>query len=437
MESPDPMKSLPRSVLVVLAAGLLLRLLVVVFNDRPLISDEREYDLLAFNLASTGVFGYGETPTAYRPFGYPAFVAAWYALIGHSPFVVKMIQAFLDPLVAVLLYLLLAGQSGRARFLGAAIWSAYIPAMLYVNLLLSETIFVFLLVLTALVVARSGLERSIDGFRVGLLLGLLVLLKPGMILFVVMVAGALSLSRVPLVRYPYIVLGVLLILLPWVFRNAAVMGKPTIGTNGGINLLIGNNPNATGGYALTFPEDLLRNASSEVEADEIAYREAIQFIVDHPPSFVVNAFKKLGHLFSSEGGLLVWSFHAAPEGSTERFSSKYASLPILLVLVVNLMYATVLLVGIVGFIGAERDLLWWFVFALIACWLITHAVFFGGSRFHFPLMPFFALYAAPILPNPLHSLEALPRSARILFFVLTAGFFTIWTVEFYVVATAS
>ncbi len=427
------MTSVPKAALIAIFLGLVIRVVFVGVHQRPLISDERDYHRLALNLIEQGVYGVGDTPTAYRPIGYPGIVAVCYALLSSSPTIVKVLQAILDSITALLLVLLLRNASNRVKVIGAALWSFYIPAVLFSNFLLSETIFTTLLVATAFAFRRVSPTQPHHFLLLGALVGVLVLIKPGMVLFVFMFAATIAFAQMPLVRYSFLALGVLLVVLPWVFRNAAELGKPTLGTNGGINLLIGNNPNATGGYAITYSPDILQSASSEVEADELAYRAALQYIASEPDRFIMNGFKKLAHLVSSQGGILVWSFHPNPEDTSVRYAAKYASLPLVLTLVVNILYATLLFAGLAGFLASDRDRLWWFVATLIGCWIILHATFFGGSRFLFPLMPFFALYAAHAIAEPKALFSRMSKLSFLIFSAVSLFCIATWVVEFYVV----
>ncbi|MBI3585526.1 MAG: glycosyltransferase family 39 protein [Ignavibacteriales bacterium] len=173
--------------LIILAIGLMLRLSVIAFHQRPLISDEKEYDQLALNLSTKGTYSYDSAPTAYRPVGYPAFVGAIYYIIGHHPVAVKILQTFLDVLTALLLFHLLSEFSERTRVIGAALWALYPPAILYTNFLMSETLFVFLLVVSVVILKSLDSRPSLFIFFLGALLGILALIKPNFIVFLVAV----------------------------------------------------------------------------------------------------------------------------------------------------------------------------------------------------------------------------------------------------------
>lgn len=436
MEFFNEIKHLPRKAVLILLIGLLLRIVVVVFHQRPLVSDERDYHQLAVNLLATGTYGVNDIPTAYRPFAYPAIISAVYAIAGEYPLIVKLFQAFLDCYTALFLFLLLKEKGRRVQLIALSLWSVYLPAVLYTNFLLSETIFTFLLVGTVLFLERTKLEHAFQTLTAGFLLGILTLMKPAMLLFITVLSIVMAIVSIPLRQYKFVVVGTLLVLLPWLYRNYHSLGKPTIATNGGINLLIGNNPNATGAYVVNFSEDILKNAQNEVEADELGYRYAWNYIAGNPSRFLLNGIKKIAHLFSSEGGLLVWSFHDHPDDGTERYAIKYSSLSFPMILLVNLPYVCLLLLGIVGVFSAERDTLWWLFMGIVACWLFTHFVFFGGSRFHFPIMPFCASFAAQVITNVPSAIKRLTFLQRISFSIILVGLVSVWVAETYAVLHA-
>ena len=398
-------------------------------HHRPLISDEREYDSLAYSLASTATYSYEGASTAYRPVGYPAIVGSLYYVIGHPPVAVKCFQAVLDVGTAFLLFLLLAGHSDRIRVLAAGLWALYIPAILYSNLLMSETASAFFLTLTAYLICRKTDGRTATLTSIGICLGILVLIKPGILILPVLLCFFLPRIGIPFKRLYPAGIAFLLVLAPWIARNYILFDRFALSSNGGINLLIGNNPHTTGAYGITFDPEILRDAKGEFDADRQAFQWASRYIAGHPGEFAINAVKKLGRLLESEGGLLVLTFHGNPEDSTTHYVSKYASIPLLLTLLTNLSYFIVLILGVVGFLASRRDSIWWFTLSLACSWILVHIVYFGGGRFHFPLMPFAAVFAALCLGGGSEVIKNLPRLEKIIGAVVIVILASLWIYE--------
>ncbi|MCX6135776.1 MAG: hypothetical protein NTU47_18375 [Ignavibacteriales bacterium] len=415
--------------LYVLALGLVLRVVFIALHERPLISDEREYDTLASTLASTGRYAVDGIPTAYRPIGYPAFVGSLYFVFGHHPAAVKVFQAGLDVATAFLLFVVLVGYPARTRILAAGLWAFYVPAILYSNFLMSESFFTFVLALAGFLFTRLGENRKSTVISFGICFGILVLMKPGTILIMLFLPIILHQSRIPLRRFYPAVVSCILVLAPWIVRNYVVFDEAALSSNGGINLLIGNNPHATGAYAITFDPQVCENTKGEFDTDSRAFELGMKYIIDSPGTFVLNAFKKVGHLFESEGGLIVWTFHSHPEDQLSRYSAKYASIPLPLTLLANLPYFIMIIGGIFGFLGSRKNAFWLFAMCLGCTWVALHAVFFGGGRFHFPLMPFAVLFCAIGLTGGIEMIRAMPKVQKMAGGFIVVLFTSLWIYE--------
>lgn len=420
----------------ILVAGLLLRIAFIILHQRPLISDEREYHQLALNLIEIGTYAIDGEPTAYRPVGYPALVAAIYSVTGATPLTVKLAQALLDVGTAFLLFLLVPSTDVRRRILVVTVWSLYVPAILYTNFLLSETIFTCALVLFVYLIARAQLRSVFSSVVTGAILAILVLIKPSIALLAILLLPSCGKAKLPLHRIALMLLCAAILLLPWLMRNHRTLGTFVLTTNAGINLLIGNNPDATGAYTAHIADSIFHRSLAEPQRDSVAMQLAFGYIVAHPDRFLLNGVKKLAHLFTSEGGLLVWSFHPNPESRDERFANKYAAIPWPLIVLTNLPYMLVLLAGIIGFLSSPRETLWYILAAILLTWLLVHFLFFGGSRFHFPLMPFFTLYASTLVWKDRTPLIGLTHTARLLVFFTVVLLIALWATEFLVLFQA-
>jgi 4-amino-4-deoxy-L-arabinose transferase-like glycosyltransferase len=419
----------PRPLLLILAFGLVLRIAFISLHQRALISDEKEYDQLAYNIASNASYEFDGRATAYRPIGYPAIVSLTYILVGHHSLGMKFLQAFLDITSAFLIYLLLAGCSDRVRLLGAGLWVLYVPAILYTNLLMAETVFTFVLTLSVLVMIQNPDNRARNLALLGLLFGIQVLIKPGAAIFLLGLPFLFFRFKYSSRHFYAFAAAFLLTLTPWILRNNSVLGHFSLTSNGGVNLLIGNNPHATGAYGITFDAAILGNSKDEFDADQKALQSALGYIAGNPGTFIVNAARKIARLCESEGGLLVWTFHNNPEDSSTHYAAKYASIPLLLDALTNLPYFIIFIAGIFGFLSYKKEQIWWTTALLLASWILLHAVFFGGGRFHFPVMPLVTLFAAIFLGDVRGSVRNLSKSQSLVGIMTTILFITLWIYE--------
>ncbi len=154
--------------IVILLASLALRVAFSLFWPISVEwSDARGYHLWALSLLHNGTF-----PSAFRPPGYPAFVAAIYAVFGERQLPVMLIQSVLSTLGVWLTYLLAVEILGPRRrglaLLAAALFGLSPGVAFFSGWLLREAVATFLIPLSAWLCLRL-LTRS---WRYALGLGL-------------------------------------------------------------------------------------------------------------------------------------------------------------------------------------------------------------------------------------------------------------------------
>lgn len=210
--------------------------------------DSRIYVELARNWLNSGVYGLflgGQlTPVDIRAPGYPAFLAAIFAVFGGERLPVLLVQALFDIVTCILTAALaayLAPPTVRARVAAAAIWLAALCPFTanYTATLLTETLATFLTALALLVVldAYEGGVCYFVRFKLfdvhfdpwvlaGLLVGLGTLVRPETPLLLAAVALVLCVRWRRPADWPKLVraglwlaTGLLLALLPWAARN--------------------------------------------------------------------------------------------------------------------------------------------------------------------------------------------------------------------------
>jgi hypothetical protein len=416
----------PRALALALAAGLIARLALAAGHG-PLASDERDYDALGRTLATTGAYSDDGAPTAYRSIGYPAFVAGVYALAGRSPRAVQAAQTLLDLATALLLYRLLAGRSRRAGTVAAAIWALYPAAILFSGLLFPQTLVVFLLVAFTVLLDRASRRGS--GFVLpGAVLGALVLVKPEWLVLAAALAILLLRRGLRARDAAALLASMAVVVAPWAARNQLVFGRLVLSTSFGPNLLIGNNPDATGAYGPALVPARVRSARGESAVDREARNAALEYMASRPGRFLTLGIVKTAHVLSSDAELAVGRFTPAPSPPA-RYRDRYRSLPIGIHAAVSLPYFVLVLAGILGLVvrpgGVERTVFT----ALVASVLLVHVVMFGGSRFHFPWMPFFALFAARLTEGWREGLAAARPRALAAGIAASAVFVLVWATE--------
>jgi len=420
----------PSALLIVLVAGLFIRILFVFVHQRPVVSDERENDELAHSIVTDASYAIEGIPTAYRPVGYPAFLSIAYTAFGHHPIAAKLLQAFLDTLTAYFLFLLGNIRSQRTGEIAAALWVFFLPAILFSNLLLTESLTVFLVVLSFLVFQRLQPSTSSIFFAVcGFLVGAAILVKPALLPFPFLLLVFARKMSLPARQMIVLAAATLAVILPWMTRNLLVLDTFTLSTNGGMNLYVGNNPSATGAYSGVFPEELSDSTIDEITRNQRAMKLATDYVTSSPRMFFLNGVKKVAHVFRSEGDILIGSFADSISFRKVGFKKQYRSVPISVAVATNLSSFLLLLLGIAGFLASERNRLFWFSAVFVISSLLVHFVFFGGSRFHFPFMPFATLYAAFAATSFLDRRFVLSRTGTLSLLACAVVLSTLWTYE--------
>ncbi|HET9552875.1 MAG TPA: hypothetical protein VFP50_07895 [Anaeromyxobacteraceae bacterium] len=281
--------------------------------------DEGDYLVIGGNLAAARTFGYDAvTPTAWRPPGYPFFIAA-FRLLGLGVPAVRLGNFAALALSILVLHRLLAER--RAALAGAIAGLLVVgyPVLFYAaGTLFPQTLAGFLLLLTVYLVGRDGDWRR-DGPLAGLAYGLLVLTVPSFLMLLPVVALLPWVLGQParLRRAAALVAVVACLVGAWSARNLVAFGRfIPISTNNGINLLQGNSEatdTMLGGGVSARDVDLgryveeahRRYGDDEVAISDYYRREALAWIGAHKAEAARLYLKKCLYYFSYRNDLAV------------------------------------------------------------------------------------------------------------------------------------
>ena len=280
------------SVLVVMAiASFALSLVEITGIDSEVLGslyDGREYISLASNLLTghgylitEGTTFISDDPTAYRTPGYPwlLVLVAKVAGLNHLVSATILFQAVILAAVPALLFLLSRRLGlGVGAALGAAGFAFLFLPLRYLSMLIQPELIAVVLLLLAIERLLGHLETgsmASAACSAACLAGA-ILFKQN--LMVVLLLFAYPLSRW-LKRSAWVVMAtiVVVVISPWMVRNAVVVGAPVVSTNGGINFYLGNNLQvpvnldrlADHGQVV---RTLMEEGRSELEADRELYR---------------------------------------------------------------------------------------------------------------------------------------------------------------------
>jgi 4-amino-4-deoxy-L-arabinose transferase-like glycosyltransferase len=371
--------------------GLVVRLAfgLLYWQGQALTRDELEYLSLARSLAAGHGFVYDDTIRLgpFTPFGrspgYPTFLAligAGSRVFTSAPTVVKVAQSVVGAL-GVWLAGVVAFRVGGARAARASAGiAALYPPLVWVSAFVwSESIFWPLGLFIAWLFDRgvAAGDRPRAGLVCGIVVGLAVITRPAIILFLPLAAGYLAWvhRRRMLVA---LAAGVLLVYLPWTARNYLFHGRVmVVASDGGVTFWTGNHPMAIGEGDMAANTVLKRDnlrlraehpGLTEEAMEHFYYEEAFRWMREHPFAWLALEGKKAFYLIVPIGPS--YRLHSA-----RYFVTSVAS------------YGTLVVLGAIA-VARRRDRLG----NAAGLWLLAGSavlvclVFFPQERFRIPLI---------------------------------------------------
>src|ERR1700690_2855731 len=166
-----PSNKMRANVAAAVCAGLALRVYLVLKFPVTDTGDAPFYIELAWNWLKNGVYGFAVhgqlTAVDMRVPGYPAFLAAVFAVAGQSPHAAMLAQVVVDLATCFMIALIaarLAPENSRRRVALAGLWVAALCPFTanYTAVVLTETLTIFLTALTILVLFETVLGKRSD-----------------------------------------------------------------------------------------------------------------------------------------------------------------------------------------------------------------------------------------------------------------------------------
>ncbi|PYS84890.1 MAG: hypothetical protein DMF67_03175 [Acidobacteria bacterium] len=376
-----------------------LRAYAVVCYPAVPVTDAAHYHQLATDLARGRGFIYTDTgvPTAFRPIGYPAFLAGIYAVFGPDPRAAYWFQVVLGGITVLLVALLGRLIFGRREALLSGLLAAIYPGFIWLSrVLLSENLALPLLLATlcaAALLLRAERRRFLWAAALGVLLGLGVLVRSNNSLIVALLLLGLFVSfwKRREGRRAYLSLGVvvavlLLTLLPWEVRNYRVFHRVVpLTTNDGITLYGAYWPPRVGSKRIygNVPglEDPAIVAASRAgdEADVSGYlrRLTLQRLRENPRYYFQLLPEKLFYMVAP----VDWETFPHRPGTERSF---------------NVGYALSSVLALFGFWVSIRCRVphQWLLWPGPISVLVQTLIFYGGPRYRLPAEPTIILLAS-------------------------------------------
>jgi 4-amino-4-deoxy-L-arabinose transferase-like glycosyltransferase len=264
-------------------------------------SDEHVYLALTQSLADGQGYAFGPDATAYRPPGYPFLLLPLHLISGGSVFVMRLLGVLCLAAAVWFGYLLARRISPVAGALVAVVTAAY-PLFVYTATALYPQIPALLLLLVMFEFGLRARDRWVWAIGAGFAGGLLAITVPTFAPTLVLLAIFMGWRA----RKAIAVMLVAAAILPglWVIRNAVVMGAfIPVSTNNGVNMLMGNNPSATGNSGTSVDLSTYEQQAKDQKLDEVGidnfYRaEAMEWIASNPAQAAGLYVAKVANTFA-------------------------------------------------------------------------------------------------------------------------------------------
>jgi 4-amino-4-deoxy-L-arabinose transferase-like glycosyltransferase len=389
--------------LVLFVVGMSLRL-GIAFKlglNAPPFSDSKEYDAYAWNLAQGN--GYrGMSPdvtdpnhlTAHRAPGTSILWAALYRVFGHRYSVVRITNCLLGAITMFVIYGI--GKycfSEPVGWFSASAFAIWPTSLLYSTQLISEPLFTFLLLWYLLMSLQVGRHPTVGrAIAAGLLLGLSILTRANAVLMIPL-AGLWAWwqfqgRRKNLLIGLTIPIVAIVTLIPWSIRNYAVFHEfLPFGTGGGEVFLGGNNRVAATdpvyyGYWVSptsLPEyrDQLKEPNDEVRLDRLENKLAWQWLKEHP--------SRWWYLFQAKIRRSLTPILAPDSPRLYRIGMLLAWGPVLVLSALSIFPTAV------SFFRSKHP--GWILHLAVLDFALTAVIFWGGSRFRYPVEGLFLILA--------------------------------------------
>jgi 4-amino-4-deoxy-L-arabinose transferase-like glycosyltransferase len=360
--------------------------------------DIKSYEDDALAILDTGIMSL----KAYHAPVYPFFIAAVYAVFGRSYLYVYLVQSVLGTITTFLIYLI-AGRLGankRISLLSAGASLLYWPLQMYSGILLSETVFLFLLTLGVYIFLKAlDMQKSLLFAAAGLIFGLSTLTRSiNMLLLFILPVVYFLYQRKILINSVVYLLSFAAVMTPWAIRNYVKYKEfIPVDTLGGINLYIGNNERS-GGFFVSLSEEELKAAVQEYTekgrqgydvavSDKNLKEAAFTYIKAHPFWFARLTFWRASLFLMLDFRDVDWVlltymskhfiFHPAIWKAVIYFS--------------DILFFLLAVAGIASLLKNRKGLL---LIGFILYYFGLTSLFYIAERYRLPVMPFLSVSAA-------------------------------------------
>jgi 4-amino-4-deoxy-L-arabinose transferase-like glycosyltransferase len=292
----------------------------------------------------------------------------------------------------------------RTALIGAVITACFPSLIFLAGVTLTETSFTFLALLGVLLIVEADARRDWRWLvAAGIVIGVATLVRGQAALLPLVAIPFWWRStggdvRATLARVAGVGVLAALVAVPWTARNYVESGSLVVlSSNAGIDFYIGHSEDADGrgriveAFVFRYPE--LPPAEAEARVSRDGFREGIEYAATHPLREVELSARKLFFLYYHDQEALRWTeAHGEREFLSDAGRTTLAALS-------NVYYYAVLALAVAGIATSVARAGWrhpvrLLLLCIVAYWTLVHIAFFADPRFHAPIMPVVALWAA-------------------------------------------
>jgi 4-amino-4-deoxy-L-arabinose transferase-like glycosyltransferase len=336
--------------------------------------------------------------TTFRAPGYPIFLAAIYSLTGPAARLaaVRLVQVLLGAALAPLTALLAARllKSPRAPLLAGVVVALYPILWMYPIGLGSENLFIPLTLLGALALldaARSS--RPGAAAASGVWMGAAALTR-GAFAATIPLALIWLWTRAGWRRAALAGVVAMAVLLPWSIRNSLILGRPAfVESTLGYNLFVGYHPEGDGGFITRIaliPVAILDDG----ERDRWTTQNAADFIAGDPARAALLALPRLAYFWGWETREMVYFY------SNNAFGPVAPTWLAAALIALVAPWMAVALTAPLGWATAPDTRGRGLAIAFVVGGMLPYVAVLAEPRFHLPLLPWLAAYAAQAASEP-------------------------------------
>jgi len=248
---------------------------------------------------------------------YPLIITVLYSIFGFEPLVITIFQSLVSSLNCILIYIIAEKIFSPMTGIITAVLVCFYPYLIfYTGVVISETVYTFLISLTVLfIIYAKEKDRIYQWIFAGISFGLTALCKPVILVFLLFVFLWIYLTTqfklYALINIFILGLFTLLTVLPWTIRNYFFYKKIIFISTGGADFWLSNNDTAmvlettpeidepAPERWIWFPKERYEEIKKLpiTEADKIFWKEGINWIKNNPDKFSWLVWCRLIHFW--------------------------------------------------------------------------------------------------------------------------------------------